>query len=299
MRLEFISLNQLFPIERKTYAGVDTQRVHFKKLQKLLSGHGKMAVGDVGGLESGSPIAGLENEEDNNASTASVLGANAVPTFSPKPTIGRLTDDRIRRMDELGFVWSLRDDWDKHFEELKEYKANHGNCNVPARYEANRRLGVWVSTQRQQYKTMHQLSSDPAKARPSATLTPERIDLLNQIGFTWTLRSRDSFGESWVQRLEELRAFKAKNGHTLVPARYADSPELGIWVGTQRTQYRLYMKARETGTEVPGATAMNASRIKELEGLGFVWALRSVGKDDSAPEAAAAPPDSDRGLDRS
>lgn len=28
-----------------------------------------------------------------------------------KPLVGRLTDDRIRRLEELGFRWSLRDDW--------------------------------------------------------------------------------------------------------------------------------------------------------------------------------------------
>ena len=39
--------------------------------------------------------------------------------MSPKPLVGRLTDDRIRRLQDLGFVWSLRDDWQKHYEELK------------------------------------------------------------------------------------------------------------------------------------------------------------------------------------
>ncbi len=41
------------------------------------------------------------------------------PPISPKPVIGRLTDDRIRRLEGLGFVWSLRDDWAKHYDELK------------------------------------------------------------------------------------------------------------------------------------------------------------------------------------
>jgi len=65
----------------------------------------------------------------------------------------------------------------------------------------------------------------------------------------------------------------------MVPSRYAESPELGIWVGTQRTQYRLYMKAKETGESVSGAAAMNESRIRILEELGFVWALRGNRED--------------------
>lgn len=151
-----------------------------------------------------------------------------------------------------------------------EYKLHHRHCNVPARFPANRRLGIWVSAQRQQYKIMNQIP-DAAKPRRSAPLTQERIDLLNDIGFTWTIRSRDSLGESWNQRLEELKAYKQRECHCLVPSRYTPNPELGIWVGTQRTQYRLYQRAKETGT---GSTALNEGRIRELEELGFVWALR-------------------------
>lgn len=65
----------------------------------------------------------------------------------------------------------------------------------------------------------------------------------------------------------------------MVPSRYAESPELGIWVGTQRTHYRLYMKAKETGESVSGATMMNESRIRLLEEIGFVWALRGSRED--------------------
>jgi len=123
------------------------------------------------------------------------------------------------------------------------YREIHGHCNVPARFPENRRLGIWVSSQRQQYKILQQqkharsiqdqggvaVAAPPAseltlsegiqpaesennaggaKARRSAPLTQERIDLLNAIGFTWTIRSRDSLGESWNQRLHELRQFK-------------------------------------------------------------------------------------------
>ena len=119
-----------------------------------------------------------------------------------------------------------------------------------------------------------------AAMRRSAPLTQERINLLNEIGFTWTIRSRDTLGESWSQRLEELKRFKEKHGHCQVPSRYAEAPELGIWVGTQRTQYRLYMKAKETGADIAGATSMNENRIRLLEDLGFVWALRTGPKED-------------------
>jgi hypothetical protein len=56
--------------------------------------------------------------------------------MSPKPLIGRLTDGRIRRLQNLGFVWSLRDDWQKHFDELKGKRVGsllvlyHGSLDV-------------------------------------------------------------------------------------------------------------------------------------------------------------------------
>lgn len=79
----------------------------------------------------------------------------------------------------------------------------------------------------------------------------------------------------------------------MVPSRCTEFPELGIWVGTQRTQYRLYMeskqsensqycasnKSTETITTVAGATTMNESRVRLLEELGFVWTLRGNRED--------------------
>ena len=85
-------------------------------------------------------------------------------------------------------------------------------------------------------------------------------------------------------------SFNINPQHCLVPSRYTPNPELGVWVGTQRTQYRLHKRAKETGITVNGATAMNEERIRELEELGFVWALRGgEGKlIDESPAAAAS-----------
>jgi len=57
---------------------------------------------------------------------------------------------------------------------------------------------------------MHQMSS--MASRRAAPLTQDRIELLNKLGFTWTIRSRDSLGQSWNQRLEELKSFKERHG---------------------------------------------------------------------------------------
>lgn len=239
--------------DQKLGTWVDTQRVQYKKMQK------KLGKGGMNRITNASAEFSEDHELDGSAR---------------KPLVGRLTDERICRLESLGFVWSLRDDWQTHYEELVEYKRNNGNCNVPARYTKNRRLGIWVSAQRQQYKQINS-NVDGDKPRRAAPLTQERIDRLNDLGFTWTLRNRDSLGESWNQRLDELKQYKEQFGDCLVPSRYLPNPELGIWVGTQRTQYRLFQQAKESGNEDLNSTPMNEDRVRQLEELGFMWTLRA------------------------
>jgi hypothetical protein len=76
---------------------VDTQRVQYKKLQKALAQQDK-SIKTVG---------------DDQQSE------RLLPNSSSKPLVGRLTKDRIKRLQSLNFVWSIRDDWQKHYEELK------------------------------------------------------------------------------------------------------------------------------------------------------------------------------------
>ena len=91
------------PEDQKLGTWVDTQRVQYKKMRKKLEKDGIEYV----------PPSRLEIEAKESANR--------------KPVVGRLTDDRIRRLEDLGFVWSLRDDWQKHYDELVEYKRVHGH----------------------------------------------------------------------------------------------------------------------------------------------------------------------------
>ena len=65
------------------------------------------------------------------------------------------TQERIDQLNEIDFVWEVdsrfqRDDtvWKQRLNELRIYKKRHGNCLVPARYEPNPKLGIWVTNQR-------------------------------------------------------------------------------------------------------------------------------------------------------
>ena len=89
-------------------------------------------------------------------------------------------------------------------------------------------------------------------------MTEERQEALERLGFVW-----DSHGAVWMERLNELEAFKSERGHCCVPANFKDNHQLAIWAKCQRRQYRLYCDGKRSN--------MNKDRIAKLEKLGFVW----------------------------
>jgi outer membrane biogenesis lipoprotein LolB len=87
---------------------------------------------------------------------------------------GRLQIEKIRQLESLNFDWNPNDsDWKDLFEELKVYKQEHGDCNVPRSYSKNIKLALWVKIQRGAYRK-NKLSDD-RKAK------------LQSIGFSWSL----------------------------------------------------------------------------------------------------------------
>ena len=99
-----------------------------------------------------------------------------------KPSM--LTDERKAQLDELGFIWKVRDraDWNDRYEQLLEFKKENGHCVVPQHYPRNRALGKWVAKQREQFRF--------SREGRHSFLTEERIDLLKSINFTWQIKGR-------------------------------------------------------------------------------------------------------------
>ena len=54
--------------------------------------------------------------------------------------ISSLTDDRIKRLDDIGFTWDVFEElWGSRFDKLVEYENTHGNCRVPYTFPENKR----------------------------------------------------------------------------------------------------------------------------------------------------------------
>lgn len=97
-----------------------------------------------------------------------------------------MTPGRVDSLNELQFAWSLREtvDWKDRFDELCLYKNKFGDCLVPTHYDINTQLGTWVANQRKHYRL--------SKQGKRSMMTPERISLLESIGFKWVVRSKKS-----------------------------------------------------------------------------------------------------------
>ena len=87
---------------------------------------------------------------------------------------GKLSPDRITRLESLGFAFAfdpIETRWEAMFQALVAYKAEHGDSHVPQSYT---NLGGWCNNQRQAMK--------------KGKLSPDRIARLEAIGFKWSLQ---------------------------------------------------------------------------------------------------------------
>ena len=95
----------------------------------------------------------------------------------------RLSEGRVRKLDEIGMVWETnRTTWDWQYEYALKYYEKHGNVNVRADYVTDEgvRLGAWLYNQRR-------IRDGSMRATPLDELQIKKLD---QLGYKWELRRR-------------------------------------------------------------------------------------------------------------
>jgi Helicase associated domain len=98
-------------------------------------------------------------QEDADELEPSPTMAGLAALAKSRSTNPRLTEERLRRLETIGFEWKVKHkmkryydkQWEHMFERLLKYKEVHGHCGVPKRCPADMKLGTWVHTQRIQY----------------------------------------------------------------------------------------------------------------------------------------------------
>ena len=162
---------------------------------------------------------------------------------------GKLTEERIRQLDQLGMTWSVFDaKWEQGYALAMSYAAEHGNLNVPVNYttEEGEKLGAWILNQRAAY-TKEMLSQD-------------QIGRLEKIGIYWGNRN----DRQWNEVYGAAKRYFEANGDLDVPVAYV-SPEgyaLGKWVRRQQYAYRNPEKSN---------AILSQERIELLDAIGMQW----------------------------
>jgi hypothetical protein len=89
-----------------------------------------------------------------------------------------LTDDRMEALENLGFVWSVRENTrEERFNELRMYKEQYGHCNVPKNCSKHPQLATWVTYQRRHLKLF--------MGGKRSSMTKNRFMKLTKLEFQW------------------------------------------------------------------------------------------------------------------
>ena len=96
-----------------------------------------------------------------------------------------LTQDQIKRMEEIGFKWKLTHHVKMTFEkccrDLEAFKTEFGHCNVPNSCSANPSLGKWCRKMKYSYNQIQQGQN------PGMILTQDQIERLEETSFKWII----------------------------------------------------------------------------------------------------------------
>lgn len=162
---------------------------------------------------------------------------------------GNLTQNRIERLEAIGMVWSTSNDlWEQNYASATQYYLEHGDLEVPIKYEtpSGFGLGVWLGAQRAAHK--------------AGELPQEQVERLDALGMDWTNRN----DRKWMSLYDVAAAYYHEHGNLNVPSEYVtpDGVLLGKWVARQR--YAYLNPDRSSARVTPERKAL-------LDKLGMVW----------------------------
>jgi len=186
-----------------------------------------------------------------------------------------LSEEKLDALRQINFVWDVQQFlWLRRFDELCMFRAKYGHTDVPIDCSEFPKLGVWLSNQKREYRSLikeqkrtHDTeknadNSNGSNTRRSTSLTPGRLEaLLSVVDVTrWAEKTHTSV---WQKRYGELCDFYDSYGHSNVPQDYSQNFALGQWVMNQRTEYKRYLAGR--------TTCLDIERIEMLTKVEFCW----------------------------
>ena len=156
---------------------------------------------------------------------------------------GKLSEERIARMEEIGLRWTILEEvWENNYERAVAYYQKFGNLLVPVSYTCDDgfNLGVWINNLRTKYRTKK--------------LSDVQIERLEKIGMVWIVND-----VRWENMIAHMLAYIKEHGNLNFSQHYVceDGYRLGMCLTTLRKNYRN--------------GKLEEDKIRQLEELGFDW----------------------------
>jgi hypothetical protein len=158
----------------------------------------------------------------------------------------KLDGDKLSELISMGVDMRNKtlNHWEIMFDKLISFKQEHGHLNVSNTFNKDDQLFNFVKGLR----------------RGKGTISEERREKLDKIGFNWnpgkkvsTMLNKERANVTWLKRLDELKAFKAKYKTCRVLTNSTTHHSLGAWVSKQRNNLEK----------------LNSEQIKMLKDIGF------------------------------
>lgn len=142
-----------------------------------------------------------------------------------------LQKEHVQKLTDIGFTIQRRHlKWEDYYEQLVDFKRKHGHIHLDKRVESQKELYSWCQSQHKKYHS----------TQSGSQLRPQRIRLLEEIGFDFNQSRPLCFGE----RVEELEKYKKIHGHCNVQQN--ENLSLARFCAKQRNQYRLYLNGEDS-----------------------------------------------------
>jgi len=158
---------------------------------------------------------------------------------------GKLPEEQIRMLDEIGMVWEIEDPWEVGYSHAEQFFKANGHLKMSNQYvcEDGYRLGGWLANQRANH-------NNPKKYH---YLTEEQTKRLEQLGIIW--RPSDS---NWQIGYDHAKQYLETLEGRPWQQRYIspDGYKTGEWI---RGQIRAWQRG-----------GMNTEHVSALKRLGLI-----------------------------
>lgn len=134
-----------------------------------------------------------------------------------------LQQERIDKLNKIGFVWNNRADektWDEWFSELNKHLEKHNVSNIPSLANGKKTpLYTWLALQKSAYK--------------KGSLEKIKFEALDKLGIDLNSGERDGFTK-WANTIKKIAEFIEKNGY--YPQAGKDKEQDNLYQSLDRTK---------------------------------------------------------------